>query len=522
MYSPAHTRSAAFRIEPGTGRRRHREPREPRATARLFPLLTPLVVTDEAALDLARAMTAGGEGDRGACANPQIPAGVTFVLQFMAHDLTLGRSGAAAAVPAPGCIDRARTPALDLACLYAGTPDDRPDLYRRELRRPYGPSNYFLLGLTAPSTGQNIRDPLSNDLPRNRLGTTIAADPRNDANLVLAQLHVALLKFHNAVVDHLASTRPELRGPDQFREARRIVTWHYQWAVLFDVVGRLVEPAAMAQIRHFSRRFPTWEHVPALPAEFLGTLLHIHHATVQGAYDINRICRQGGQFGPATLADLFGFTGGGGAIVGDLRDEEGVEDTPAVPGGKLKALPGNRVIDWRRFFELGPRPVPNPSRRIETRLSPTLWAADDDPEGDAGLALQLLRQGVRLGLPSGQDVARFLGVRVLSAEEIATGPAGEVARARGIDGHTPLWFYILREAAVIADGERLGPVGSVILAETVLGVLERDPASFLAARTDWQPELPAAVPETFTIADLLRFVDDINPIGGACHALEKG
>lgn len=63
------------------------------------------------------------------------------------------------------------------------------------------------------------------------------------------------------------------------------------------------------------------------------------------------------------------------------------------------------------------------------------------------------------------------------------------------------------------DGLRLGPVGSTIVAETFLGLVHGDQKSFLWQKSAWQPHLPAKVPGHFTMADLVTFVGDINPVG---------
>jgi len=68
---------------------------------------------------------------------------------------------------------------------------------------------------------------------------------------------------------------------------------------------------------------------------------------------------------------------------------------------------------------------------------------------------------------------------------------------------TPLWLYVLAEAEVQQNGERLGEVGGRIVAEVILELLRQDPTSFL---TDpkWQPEL-AGPNGKFGIADLLKY-----------------
>ena len=64
----------------------------------------------------------------------------------------------------------------------------------------------------------------------------------------------------------------------------------------------------------------------------------------------------------------------------------------------------------------------------------------------------------------------------------------------GFETATPLWYYVLKEAEVLANGNSLGPVGSRIVAETLIGQLRADPQSFLnvAGRLDPRPGRPPA------------------------------
>ena len=74
-------------------------------------------------------------------------------------------------------------------------------------------------------------------------------------------------------------------------------------------------------------------------------------------------------------------------------------------------------------------------------------------------------------------------------------------------GSTPLFYYILKEAEVFEDGERLGPVGARLIAEVFLGLLQLDPAGYLRIQPNWVPTLPAAggAPTSFRIIDFLTF-----------------
>src|SRR3989454_582767 len=98
--------------------------------------------------------------------------------------------------------------------------DDQPFLYEPDSLR-------FL-------TGHNAAN--EDDLPRNANGRAFLGDGRNDENLIVSQLTLGFLKYHNRVVDAIAHVPEDTR----FDEARRIVRWHFQWAVIHDFLVRLV------------------------------------------------------------------------------------------------------------------------------------------------------------------------------------------------------------------------------------------------------------------------------------------
>jgi hypothetical protein len=106
-------------------------------------------------------------------------------------------------------------------------------------------------------------------------------------------------------------------------------------------------------------------------------------------------------------------------------------------------------------------------------------------------------------LPSGQRVAAAMNLPVLAQSDLA------MLKPFGLDDHTPLWFYVLREAAVQESGERLGAVGGRIVTEVFIGLLEGDRGSYLSQDPEWEPFLPTIDPaktgEDFAMIDLLRF-----------------
>ena len=151
-----------------------------------------------------------------------------------------------------------------------------------------------------------------------------------------------------------------------------------------------------------------------------------------------------------------------------------------------------------------------PNKKIDSVLSTALFklpgsvVANPDPKTNpSSLAQRNLLRHLTFSLPSGQRVASAMGVPPLSKSDLAD------LKPHGLDDRTPLWFYVLREASVQANGEHMGAVGGRIIAEVFLGLLEGDRASYLSQEPDWQPSLPTIDPsktgDDFTMIDLLRF-----------------
>lgn len=287
-----------------------------------------------------------------------------------------------------------------------------------------------------------------------------------------------------------------------FEEARDLVIWHYQWIVLHDFLGRIVDPA---QLQHVLERQATiYDDVvdPFMPVEVSMAGYRLGHSMVREVYDYNRV------FTSAPLFLIFLFSGRSG-----VRGSAEPEQDP-VP------IPSDWVIDWRRFFVLDDVVAVNPSRKLNPFLAPQLKAipnvgnpASADPaEASSSLAVRNLFRGRRAGLPSGQSVAGFYGFEALSPDEIATGADGAVAEQHNLHVETPLWYYILKEAEMRGEGRRLGQVGSWIVAEVFVGLLKKDASSYLNRTPAWTPTLDSQTPGDFTMADLLRLVGEVNPL----------
>jgi len=414
---------------------------------RLFPQLSPLVV------DAERLHALGRPG--GACDEREaderfanVAAGWPFFGQLVAHDITADRSPLGHAADA--AIRNFRRPRLDLECVYGGGPVGSPYLYDRN-----DPAK-LLVG------DGGI------DVPRNVQGVALLGDPRNDVHLFVNQLHVALLRAHNGIVDRLRAEQSA--GDDAvFDDARRLLVWHYQWVVLNEFLPSQVgvELAKSVAAMPPSQRLATSS---TIPVEFADAAYRYGHAQIRQTYRIN------GHSGElAVFPDLLGF----------------------------RPVAAERAIEWPLLFDMPEHPPAQRAARIDGRLPRALLELPHAVSGDVedtsyrSLAGRDLQRGLATGLPSGEAVARALGLKPL--------PAADIGLDRW-DAETPLWFYIGREADVCGEGDRLGPVGGRIVAEVFLAIADADPSSFRVVEPGWQPTLPSFTgrAEHFGLADLLR------------------
>jgi hypothetical protein len=149
-----------------------------------------------------------------------------------------------------------------------------------------------------------------------------------------------------------------------------------------------------------------------------------------------------------------------------------------------------------------------PNKRLDTTLSTPLFQLPlqtiASRDGPTSLATRHLLRQVTWSLPSGQSIARAMRVPVLSTGDLAdVGPLGA-----NLDRSTPLWFYILREAQVMAQGRTLGPVGGRIVGEVLIGLLQLNRNSYLSANPRWRPTLLDRLGQQtgdFKMVDLLTF-----------------
>ena len=425
---------------------------------RMFPDLPALDIPDELLLALGRSgavmddTSTDAEMDSGD--NPCIPAGFTFFGQFIAHDITADRS----MLQHHANVDELhnfRTPRLDLECLYAAGPTGSPYIYDLQ------DGDKLLLGTNDAG--------LPNDIPRNSQGRALVGDPRNDVHSLISQLHMAFLKFHNRTVDWV---REWGAGPDAdvFAEAQRLVRWHYQWIVIHEFLRLTAGGEIVDDILENGPRFYAFDGQPFIPVEFADAAYRYAHSQVRAVYELN----------DHAMGRVF------------------PECSGSCP------VPQRRAIDWRYFYSLDSNRPPQRTRHIDARLVHPLIDLPDAIVGRTdmteyhSLAVRDLLRGSALDLPSGETVARFMGLEPLDDDELEL-------RQLGWRGETPLWYYVLKEAEVREGGERLGDVGGRIVAEVLVSLIDADPRSYRSVDPSWRPTLPSGESGTFAMTDLLRF-----------------
>jgi hypothetical protein len=410
--------------------------------ARMFPEL-PSFQADEQflhALGRAGGICDCGDIDDSPDSLGDTAAGWPIFGQFVAHDITADRSILRAHTDTAG-LHNARSPQLNLECLYGDGPTGHPFLYQRD------DAAKFLLG----SNGADIQ--------RNEEGTAIIGDPRNDSHMLMSQLHLAMLKAHNAFVDE--ARLAGVANSRVFDEAARQLRWHYQWIVLNEFLPTIVGQTLADQVL---RDGPQWFR-PCnggfIPLEFADAAYPYGHSQIRHRYQLNL------QTEPVRLfPDLLGF----------------------------RSIPPQRVVDWKLFFDAHGETSAQRSKKIDGKLVrplielPVAVTGECEFEDYHSLAVRDLQRGQGVGLPSGEAVARHMGITPLTAEQI-----GIVST--GCHDETPLWYYILREADVCTGGHRLGPVGGRIVTEVLIGLIDADETSFRRSQREWRPRK--------TLSDLL-------------------
>lgn len=478
-----------------------------------------------------------------------IPAGYTYFGQFVDHDITHDTTPATAErdnadtdeiEPTPtSSLEQSRTPTLDLDSLY-GSEGTNSALFR---------DGKFKLGFTTRSDGVGagpVSSSLEYDLPRKPGKRTTAQRPaleaaipekRNDENLAVAQTHLMWMKFHNFVFAELKKANPSHSTPMLFEQTRMLVTQHYQFVVLHDFVRRFIRDDVYNDVI-VGRNRSLLHHGPGentfMPLEFSVAAFRMGHSMVRNVYDWNFNFGTGAHVAPnSPFRLLFQFS--------ELSGGEEPNVRGAFRGNPT--LPTNWIASFRRLYDFSgidlshlddtdqPSKI-NFAKKINHLLASSLAVLPEleprtlrDPSDPlflpfANLAALNLRRGALRGMPSGQDVSRHISnVKMLTKrqmESVLSNDFQQLMESNMLYERTPLWLYILLEAASLEDGENLGKMGSIIVAETFLTLVLTSRISILSPAGEWEPEnaketLNSGVPLD-TIPRIIAWIDQREPL----------
>lgn len=424
--------------------------------------------------------------------NANLPAGYTYTLQFLAHDAVASSLPLWASHGGGAEVENLRRRLLRLDTLYGAgpagcpfpfAPDDPQDQSRSRFRMsPVGPAAGGF-DPEAPQPAGAYRD-IGRASTHGTLGGTdgwaepLVADPRNDQHSLISQVTALFQMLHNAILDLLpppdmATIGTRVRGHNlRFAVAREATTLIWRHLVRHDILPRILHPAVAA----LYRAGETLEAAPAagLPLEFSHGAFRFGHAMARDSY----------HFGEAVDPLALGTT---------LRQSSG-RSPDLMP---LKPI---WIVQWSRFFELPGGRMPNYSKRIGPQFSGNFLTDgmfDPIAPGEPwGLAYRDLMSAALAGLRSVDSLAAAILDRFPALAQHSPMLTDRAKRQQALIGwlgqrplisrfqpadiaalavEPPLPFYVMFEAEQEAGGERLGVLGSVIVAETLYGALARDP-----------------------------------------------
>jgi hypothetical protein len=421
------------------------------------------------------------KGSRVSDERPEIlmDCGYTYFGQFLAHDLTKDVSSVDEAWrKEPEELENLQTPRLDLSVLYGAGPKTAGELYEEGGVR---------LGNGAPN-GKSF------DICIGPKGERVLADDRNAENLILRQMAALFCRLHNFAVERLRSQFRD--DASLFERAQRQTQWQFQYLVVRDYLSTVLDRDVYRKVFIEGRTTIEWKTF-SVPIEFSAAAMRFGHAMVRPNYHFS--------FGhEMRLPNVFGRITDRGQISDELKINWGFFFQGAGPASAVVARP----IDTRLaqpFQELPPDLIGAPGAAC-----PHVGVS----ESPSQLAVRTLLRGVALKLASGQAAARILNEPVLSESEITKNSAGretkqgQILSEAGLAAETPLWYYILKESEVRNNGNRLGPIGSRIVAETISAALRHDPNSYLnrSKRDEFPPvwEFSGSKRQIHGLAELFR------------------
>ena len=421
-------------------------------------------------------------GEDGGSFNTSIPSGYTYLAQFAAHDLTMN-SRAAVDLFCPPTQENLRSRALMLDTLYGTGPQTSPHCHAWPEDPTEPPVHLRLEPVRIGSKAGPLRDigrmiDKSGGIVRS---IPLIADARNDDNAVVSQITALFSMVHNAAVGKMPAN---WSADERYFGARLAVTAAFRSIIRNDLVRRLVEPKTFAwydgsksEDRFLAKGL---KHRP-VSAEFAHAVYRMGHAMVRPEYRFN--------------------------LKSESHPLASVIERNSLKRPRDMPFDREWIAQWSLFFDLGRR-EPQPSMLIGPGYAGPLIRAFKHPKDSEGGGLA--RRDLLRGTVSGVSTLARLRERIaenapadypnrawlldaarhrkmvrewLEASSHALDPSGGLgnmpkALAEIAVSDPPLGLFVLIEASQKPwSGKSLGPIGSMIAAETFFRALE-DESSF--------------------------------------------
>jgi len=434
---------------------------------------------------------------RKAAPNRNLPSGYTYFLQLVAHDLVHSSISTSLGEGRTSGLSNVREAPLRLETVYGGGPTECPHAY--QANQVAFRSKLRLGKSRIDNTDQEHQGPRK-DIARGTTSTiselkqqssyteALIADPRNDSHVIISQMLVLFHELHNRIVDELERGGILHSTGNAFADAQRLFLAAQSACIL--IYRNLIRRDLLPRILHNDvweayENPPRKQPFPSLingewlaPLEFTTGFFRFAHSMIRAAYRFN---------GAAPMA--FNIQ-----QILDRTSETSPTDVP---------LESIWLVNWEHFLSDDPA-VGN----VSTRIGP--WSQvgiAEEVQGEGNLIVRDLMSSIavqpwsvghlvdRLMVSHGDLLekseflsgkhdagsrpwAKRIGEWLTEQSQATFGPDHKLSGTEVLElaNDPPIPFFVRFEAGLDSgnDGERLGILGSIVVADVIYGVLEHD------------------------------------------------
>ena len=304
--------------------------------------------------------------------------------------------------------------------------------------------------------GSDFKNYFNMDLLR-KDGEVVIPDKRNDENYLISQLHLFWQKFHNIIPENQLFKEyckgRELENDGPFELAREMVIRTFQQITIEDYLYNILDidiyKAYMKKLNTDGSLFfyENSDDFKEVPLEFSHAAFRFGHSMVKSFYKVN-----GRNIKPLSLFELF--------------------------NPYHKPIHTNQIIDWNRFFgdihekenfefaDIINDTIVNPMNNIFDEINPivriNLSACNNASLASGTQLLNYLRKYHKQEVKELKLDDKEFDIDFAKREF-------KEYRDKNISlDQIPLWLYILLESSYQNNNQRLGKLGSMIVAEVVL------------------------------------------------------